>query len=151
MTCLRLLTCLCLLLGSLPAFAHAERQIDKEEANRQLVVHFYERFFNAHDLESAAVVATDYRQHNPAVPDGKQTFVSFFSSFFAEHPQARARIVRSAANDDLVWLHVHATDGPQDRGQAVVDIFRVANGQIVEHWDVIQDVPDRSANDNGLF
>lgn len=133
------------------SFAQADSNSSKEEANRQLVVHFYERFFNEHALDSADVIAEDYRQHNPDVADGKQPFISFFSEFFKENPQARARIVRSAANGDLVWLHVHSTDGPKDRGQAVVDIFRVAEGKIVEHWDVIQAVPEHSANKNGLF
>ena len=51
----------------------------------------------------------------------------------------------------LVWLHVYSTESDQDRGQAVIDIFRVKDGQIVGHWDVIQDVPEKAANANGLF
>lgn len=62
-----------------------------------------------------------------------------------------ARIVRSAADGDLVYLHVHATEHPGDRGEAVVDIFRVKDGKIVEHWDVIQPVPETSANRNTMF
>ncbi|SKW40691.1 Uncharacterised protein [Mycobacteroides abscessus subsp. massiliense] len=60
-------------------------------------------------------------------------------------------MVRSAVDGDLVYLHVHSTNDPQDRGQAVVDIFRVDGGKIVEHWDVIQDVPAESANGNTMF
>ena len=101
--------------------------------------------------EAARVVADDYTQHNPDVPDGKAPFVGYFSGFFKENPQSRARIVRSATDGDLVYLHVHSTNGPEDRGQAVVDIFRVDDGVIVEHWDVIQDVPAESANDNTMF
>jgi predicted SnoaL-like aldol condensation-catalyzing enzyme len=52
---------------------------------------------------------------------------------------------------DLVWLHVHATNGAKDRGQAIIDIFRVKNGKIVEHWDVIQAVPETAANKNTMF
>lgn len=136
-----------------PAFAQSPaRDMKVEEANRKLVVEFYDRFFNRHETaEAATVVADDYRQHNPHVPDGKTPFVSFFTGFFKDNPQSKAKVVRSAADGDLVWLHVHSTKGPNDRGQAVVDIFRVSNGRIVEHWDAIQSVPEKSANGNTMF
>ncbi|MDO5658534.1 MAG: nuclear transport factor 2 family protein [Paracoccus sp. (in: a-proteobacteria)] len=131
--------------------AAQERNNEQEEANRQLVVDFYEGFFNRHDATAADVVAESYIQHNPAVPDGKEPFVSYFTGFFEENPESRARIVRSAADGDLVWLHIHSTNGADDTGQAVVDIFRVEDGQIVEHWDVIQTVPTEAANSNTMF
>ncbi|ARQ61429.1 NTF2 domain-containing protein (plasmid) [Rhizobium sp. Kim5] len=115
------------------------------------MVEFYDRFFNIHDIEAAAVVADEYRQHNPEVPDGKKPLVSFFTGFFKDNPQSKAKIVRSSADGDLVWLHVHATNGTDDRGQAIVDIFRVKDGKIVEHWDVIQAVPKEAANKNTMF
>ncbi|EOU9558999.1 nuclear transport factor 2 family protein [Cronobacter dublinensis] len=127
------------------------RQSDVEEANRQRVITFYDRFFNQHDTAAADVVADDYRQHNPEVPDGKAPFVNYFSGFFRENPQSRAKVIRSAANGDLVWLQVHSTNGSHDRGQAVLDIFRVKDGKIVEHWDIIQDVPEKAANANTMF
>ncbi|CCJ84321.1 nuclear transport factor 2 family protein [Cronobacter dublinensis] len=127
------------------------RQSDVEEANRQRVITFYDRFFNQHDTAAADVVADDYRQHNPEVPDGKAPFVNYFSGFFRENPQSRAKVIRSAADGDLVWLQVHSTNGSHDRGQAVLDIFRVKDGKIVEHWDIIQDVPEKAANANTMF
>jgi predicted SnoaL-like aldol condensation-catalyzing enzyme len=138
---------------SMPALAQAtERNIVKEEANRKLVVEFYDRFFNGHEVEKASeVVADDYIQHNPNVPDGKAPLVSFFTGRFKENPQSRARIVRSATDGDLVYLHIHSTNGPDDPGRAIVDIFRVADGKIVEHWDVIQSVPAEAANKNTMF
>lgn len=128
------------------------RDLAAEEANRELVLEFYDRFFNEHETEEAAeVVADDYIQHNPAVPDGKEPFVSFFTGFFAENPESRAEIVRSATDGDLVYLHVRSTDAPEQLGSAVVDVFRVEDGMIVEHWDVIQPVPAEAANDNTMF
>lgn len=122
------------------------------EANRQLVVNFYNQFFNQHNTDAAAkVVVEDYRQHNPQVPDGKQPFVSYFTGYFKQHPQSRAKIIRSAVDGDLVWLHIHSTESAKDRGQAIVDIFRVRDGKIVEHWDVIQGVPETAANSNTMF
>lgn len=123
-----------------------------QENNRKLVVTFYDRFFNAHDVDGAAsVVADNYRQHNPGVPDGKAPFVGYFKDYFKENPQSRARIVRSISDGDLVWLHVHSTNGADDRGVAVVDIFRVQDRKIVEHWDVIQPVPAETGNSNTMF
>ncbi|MCR4465632.1 nuclear transport factor 2 family protein [Burkholderia sp. SCN-KJ] len=135
-----------------PAAGPPARDLAAEEANRQLVLAFYDRFFNKHEaLEAAAVVADDYKQHNPRVPDGKKPFVSYFVGAFRKNPESRAQIVRSATDGDLVYLHVHATERPGDRGEAVVDIFRVKDGKIVEHWDVIQPVPEKAANGNTMF
>lgn len=127
------------------------RDLKQEEANRALVVDFYDRFFNKHEVGAASVVADSYKQHNPEVPDGKAPFVSYFSSFFKQHPKTSSRIVRTATSGDLVYLHVHFRAEPSDRGSAVVDIFRVENGRIVEHWDVVQDVPEKAANGNTMF
>lgn len=128
------------------------RDLAREASNRRLVVDFYDTFFNQHQVhKAAAVVAEDYVQHNPDVPDGKAPFVDYFAGFFAENPGSRARIMRSATDGDLVYLHVHSTNGAEDRGQAVIDIFRVENGRLVEHWDVIQDVLEDAANDNSMF
>lgn len=128
------------------------RDLKSEEANRALVIRFYDRFFNKHEVHQAAEVVTEtYKQHNPEVPDGKAPFVGYFADFFKKNPEARARIIRSATDGDLVYLHVHSTNGKEDRGQAVIDIFRVKDGRITEHWDVIQNVPEESANGNTMF
>lgn len=133
-----------------PAMAQ-DRDLAQEQANRDLVVGFYDRFFNGHDIAAAEVVAEDYIQHNPHVPDGKAPFVDYFTGFFAQNPDARARIVRSAADGDLVWIHVESTNGDSQPASAIVDIFRVEDGKIAEHWDVIQTVPAEAANDNTMF
>lgn len=142
------------LLLTLPTatMAQPERDSEAEEANRALVTEFYNQFFNEHEtVESTRVIAEDYIQHNPGVPDGKAPFVDYFTGYFQDNPDYQSEIVRSAADGNLVWLHVHSTNGEEDLGRAVVDIFRVKDGMIVEHWDVIQPVPDESANDNTMF
>lgn len=132
--------------------APSSRNLVQEERNRQLVVDFYNGVFNRHDVaRSAGVLIDGYIQHNPGVPNGKASFVNYFTSFFKSNPNARSRIVRSAADGDLVYLHIHATNGQGDRGLAIVDIFRVENNRIVEHWDVIQKVPAEAANTNTMF
>ena len=147
-----LLLALTILTGGQAMAQDTRRDLATEEANLKLVVNFYEQFFNKHEVARAAeVVSENYKQHNPEVPDGKKPFVDYFSQFFKETPQSKARIVRTATSGDLVWLQVHSTNSPSDRGQAVLDIFRVKNGKIVEHWDIIQDVPAQSANGNTMF
>ncbi len=122
------------------------------EANRKLVIEFYDAFFNKHEMAAAEkFLAEGYKQHNPMVPDGRKAVTDFFAGFFKSNPDARAKIVRTAVEGDIVWLHVHATSNKDDRGQAVIDIFRVQDGKIVEHWDVVQDVPEKSANNNTMF
>lgn len=101
--------------------------------------------------EASTLLSENYLQHNPHVPDGKKPFVEFFSDFFKHNPHSRARIVRSSTDGDLVWLHVHSKNGEKDRGRSVVDIFKVKNGNIIEHWDVIQNVPANAKNDNTIF
>ena len=147
-----LLLALTVLTGGQVMAQDTRRDLMTEEANLKLVVNFYEQFFNKHEVARAAeVVSEDYKQHNPEVPDGKKPFVDYFSQFFKETPQSKARIVRTATSGDLVWLQVHSTNSPSDRGQAVLDIFRVKNGKIVEHWDITQDIPEKSANENTMF
>jgi predicted SnoaL-like aldol condensation-catalyzing enzyme len=135
-----------------PAAAQATRDAAREERNRQLVIEFYEAIFVRHDLSVAErMLAEDYIQHNPRVATGRAAFIAAFTRIFADNPAARSRIVRSATDGDLVFLHVHAKSNPDDRGRAIVDIFRVANGRIAEHWDVIQPVPETAANGNTMF
>lgn len=147
-----LLLVLTILSGGQAMAQDTRRDLATEEANLKLVVNFYEQFFNKHEVARAAeIVSENYKQHTPEVPDGKKPFVDYFSQFFKETPQSKARIVRTATSGDLVWLQVHSTNSPSDRGQAVLDIFRVKNGKIVEHWDITQDVPEKSANENSMF
>lgn len=128
------------------------RNLTQEESNRQIVVNFYNGVFNNHDVaKSSEVLAENYIQHNPNVPNGKSPFVIYFTDLFKNNPNARSRIVRSAADGDLVYLHVHSTKDNKDLGRAIIDIFRVKDNRIVEHWDVVQLIPSKSANNNTMF
>lgn len=123
------------------------------EQNKKIVIDFYEGVFQKHLVKAYAdrFIGDQYIQHNPHVPDGKAPFVNFFTGHFKENPEAKSVIKRAVAEGNLVFLHVHSTQNPQDRGVAIVDIFRVENGKIVEHWDVQQAVPEQSANTNTMF
>ena len=69
--------------------------------------------------------------------------MNFFTEKF-QKSTSKNEIKRAIAEGNLVVLHVHSTENDKDRGRAIVDIFRVENGKIVEHWDVIQNIPEQS-------
>ncbi len=123
-----------------------------EEANRRLVANMYERVLKP--LDSARVdefFARDYVQHNPLAATGAQGLKDFLDWARARAPAAEHRVKRMFVDGDYVIAHVHVIINPGDLGNAVVDIFRVAQGRIAEHWDVAQEVPTQSANANGMF
>ena len=129
-----------------------QRTIAKEEHNKEVVLAFYELAINRKDAEAAAAhFGPRYVQHNPTVADGVDGFKAFVEQYRKRFPDARSEIKRVFADGDYVILHVHAVPRPEDRGRAVVDIYKLDNGKIVEHWDVIQDVPEKPANPNGMF
>lgn len=92
-----------------------------------------------------------YIQHNPFAGDGKKPFIDFFKKYYAKKPKAFVEIKRMIAEGDLVVVHTHSKQNKKDRGAAVVDIFRLEQGKIVEHWDVVQPVPEKAANTNTMF
>jgi predicted SnoaL-like aldol condensation-catalyzing enzyme len=124
-----------------------------EQNTKEMVTAFYKMVFYDHKAAEAfkTYVGASYRQHNPLVPDGIEPSVAFLSKRFEASPQASNEIKRVIADGDLVAVHVHSRSNDGDRGRAIVDIFRVENGKIVEHWDVIQPVPENAQNNNTMF
>ena len=92
-----------------------------------------------------------YIQHNPTAPDGIEGFKAFLGFLREKFPDSRSEIKRALADGDYVILHVHSVREKGARGRAIVDIFRLENGKIVEHWDVAQEIPEKAANTNGMF
>ncbi len=124
----------------------------QQEANRRAVLAFYEKGLNQKDAEAALqYVGNRYVQHNPTAADGPEGFRKFIAFLREKFPNSKSEIKRSFAEGDYVILHVHAVREPGTRGNAIVDIFKLENGKIVEHWDVIQPVPETAANSNGMF
>ncbi|MFJ2286151.1 nuclear transport factor 2 family protein [Pseudomonas iridis] len=129
---------------------------DAEKTPRQIVTEFFDLAFVQRHPTVAAMkyISPDkYIQHNPNGMDGRATFIDGFAKY-VEKSKYQAVIKRIIAEGEMVVVHSHGFSDPddsKDRGEASVDIFRVENGKIVEHWDVIQPVPETSKNSNTMF
>ena len=122
------------------------------EANKKTVLEFYEAGLNKKDFEAASkYFGPKYIQHNPGAPDGIEGFKTFVNFLRTKFPNSHSEIKKVFADGDYVILHVHAVREPGTLGRAIVDIFRLENGKIVEHWDVAQDIPEKMPHNNGMF
>ncbi|WP_441244893.1 nuclear transport factor 2 family protein [Tardiphaga sp. 768_D3_N2_1] len=123
-----------------------------QDANKKVVVEFYEKGLNQKDFEAASkYFGQRYVQHNPNAADGIEGFKAFLGFLREKFPESHSEIKQVFADGDYVILHVHAVREKGTRGNAIVDIFKLENGKIVEHWDAVQPIPEKSANSNGMF
>ena len=138
--------------AALSVLSAGAAEAQQQEANKKAVVEFYDKAINQKDFEAASkYMGSRYTQHNPNAPDGPEGLKTFLLFLKEKFPGSRSEIKRVFADGDYVILHVHAVREPGTRGSAIIDIFKLENGKIVEHWDVVQPIPEHSANSNGMF
>ena len=123
---------------------------EQAQRNKQLIAEFYELAINKKDFARArAYMGPYYRQHSTYGADGHEGLAGFVEWARKELPDFHVDFVRMIADGDYVLMHNRGNDSPNTK--AVVDIFRLENGKVVEHWDVVQDVPSTSKNKNTMF
>ncbi len=143
-----------ILAAAVIAFAPAALAADAKqmEENKKAVTEFYDLAINQKNFEAAAkFIGPRYVQHNPRAADGPEGLKAFLGVLREKFPDYHSDIKRAFADGDYVILHVHNVPTPGARGNAIVDIFKLENGKIVEHWDVRQEIPEQAANANTMF
>ncbi|MBN9229427.1 MAG: polyketide cyclase [Legionella sp. 40-6] len=122
------------------------------ELNKEIVTQFYQKAINEKDFAAAKpYLGAWYIQHNPLAEDGLAGLEKYLNFLRTRYPLAHSEIKRVFAEGDYVIVHVHSILEPGTKGRAIIDIFRLAEGKIYEHWDVTQSIPDTAANSNGMF
>ena len=96
-------------------------------------------------------ISPDYIQHSPMAAPGRESLKAFLNVVRAASPHSSQRLLRAFVDGDHVIIHYHVKKSPEDLGFVVMDIFRLANGMVVEHWDCVQDVPVHSPNPISMF
>lgn len=122
------------------------------EHNKKLVMRFLNEFMIGHDIKVLdELLGPAYTQHNPGLGHGKKELIKFFQDFWEIYPRPGYYLKRIIAENDLVAIHYHFQPDPNEKGYAIVDIFRIEDGKLAEHWDVCQDMPEKSLNDSPMF
>lgn len=119
---------------------------------RQVIEDFLSMLYDERRVREAFErhVAESYIQHNPSAANGREASILFFEGFFAA-TAVQSSVERVIVQDDMAAVHMHIQLGDQTAGFAVMDMWRLENGKIVEHWDVIQEIPVKRIGGNSTF
>lgn len=134
-----------------PLVAQAAEPGVETADTKAMVAAFFDQVFVRGDVRDGILryIAEDYIQHNPLAADGRDAVLKFFEAIPADK-LPKVTLARIVAEGDLAAVH-YKSEFPGGPSLAVVDIFRVQDGKIVEHWDVVQPMPSTSANPHPMF
>ena len=124
----------------------------EEQRRLDFVLEMYREVLIAQDSSKVdRYISPDYVQHSSLAPPGRDALKAFLDMLRVRSPDATSDIKRAFVDGDHVVVHVHVKRHPGDPGLAVVDIFRVDDRYILEHWDVLMEVPADPVNTNSMF
>ena len=141
-----------LVLAAAGVLGAARGPASETERNRAVVKDFARLFYAEKNVRAAfeTYVVPDYVQHNPGIADGRAAAIAALEPKFSR-PAARFTIQRILVDGEFAMIHLHGQPDSASRGGAVADIYRLKDGKIVEHWDVLQPVPETAANPHPMF
>ena len=147
------LSLLCLTVGTIVAQAQNVNMVQtkQEEENKQIVTTAYQRIFG--ELDTTAVdefMSKNFLQHNPTIADGQDGVKALVKMLASQGvPKQKIEFKHIIAEGDIVILH--SRYGMAGKEWRFIDIYRIENGKIAEHWDAMMQMPDKRANNNPLF
>ena len=125
---------------------------DKERRNLEICTRMYEEMLFTFDASKIdQYLAEEYIQHSTAATGGREGLRDFFVNRAHHFPDVRMKIMASFADGDFTIFHIHTIRQPGDPGMSIVDIFRMEDDRVKEHWEVLQDIPETLPHDNGIF
>ncbi|WDE07817.1 nuclear transport factor 2 family protein [Thalassomonas viridans] len=144
---------------SLVCRANAKSYSSLEQSNLDKAVYCMEILESRNDLKPSQRIdilrnecySESFVEHSPHISGGREGLFKLFQGRYKEYPKLSMSIKRSASEGDLVWLHLHVKRTPDSLGAALMHIFRMKDGMIVEHWGVGQPVPAEPKNKNTMF
>jgi predicted SnoaL-like aldol condensation-catalyzing enzyme len=143
-------------LGGVPG-GGSQKTLPVPERNKKMLLDLYNAVVARNFGAVEGLLHEDFVEHNPGVPhdpgrsSGRQAFIDYFRNGGTPLDGATVDIKRMIADDDHALVHYRLVNPAHPRGLAVVDIFRVVDGRFSEHWDVLQEVPERTSNPHTMF
>ena len=128
-----------------------ELPINTTEKNRKIMEDFADIFYRQKEVSKAfEKYVEDYIQHNPNILDGRNEAIKALTLMFSS-PTSHFEIIRIMVDGNMAMIHIHGRKDKESKGGSVADIYRLENGKIVEHWDILQSVPEKSINPHPMF
>ena len=133
-------------------YENAAERSPKEQANLDICTRMYlEMLFKFDASLIDRYIAADYVQHSTAASEGREGLRAFFENRADHFPDVRMRIMAQFADGDFTIFHIHTIRHAGDPGMTIIDIFRMQDGMVQEHWEVLQEIPLTLPHGNGIF